>query len=411
MHDLIKKPLQAPRLLMQKSIDTSRNILSLQIVRVLRDLVNKLAVFLIPIYLFEVGANDPFWQFLPGTDLQKGLLLIALFYLVQRVIILIFSIPISKMILALGYQRVLSIGIVVNAIFLLLLYQSVHPGILLMGAAAAYGLSIVIFWPSYYSLLTRFAQKRHLGGNMGMIQVLVQLASVLTPALGGLLVVTYGYKALMIFGIVLLLAVIAVIYQLKLPREKDEVSWQEFREWLQDRTFVRLATAYAGRYFNDAAILLWPLFVFLLLGSIEKVGFLYSVSLFAALLISFSIGVYLDKNKTRKPFFASGGLLSLIWIARMQVWNFWQVAILDSLDRLTANFHWLYFDVKSMKRGKGSQALSFFVYREMIFSLAAILFWLIIALIFWLVPNPWSALFALAAIGVIMSLLIKEHRT
>ena len=42
-------------------------------------------------------------------------------------------------------------------------------------------------------------------------------------------------------------------------------------------------------------------------------------------------------------------------------------------------------------------------------SVAAILFWLTVGGLFLIFPDPWLALFTLAAIGVLMGLLVKEH--
>ncbi len=120
--------------------------------------------------------------------------------------------------------------------------------------------------------------------------------------------------------------------------------------------------------------------------------------------------MYLAKQHNRKPFFLSGGLLSALWFVRTAVVGIWSIAIVDMLDKLTANFHWLYYDMQFMRRGKGSQALSYFVYREMVMSAGAIVFWLLFAAIFLLLPLGWYTLFIVAAVGVLFSVLVQDNK-
>ena len=60
-------------------IDKSKNLSLLYGVRVTRNLVSKLTMFFLPIYLYQHGSSDLFWQFLPGSELQKGVLLLVFF--------------------------------------------------------------------------------------------------------------------------------------------------------------------------------------------------------------------------------------------------------------------------------------------------------------------------------------------
>ena len=91
--------------------------------------------------------------------------------------------------------------------------------------------------------------------------------------------------------------------------------------------------------------------------------------------------------------------------------NIWSIAILNAFDKLTASFHWLFFDRSWLLRGKGREALSYFTYREIIYSLAAVFFWLIVASLFYFFIFAWKTLFIIAAVGVLLTLLIKEHHT
>ena len=189
---------------------------------------------------------------------------------------------------------------------------------------------------------------------------------------------------------------------------RDVVSFKEFRGWLREKQFKKLTLSIAGRYINDAALFVWPLYVFIFLGSVDKVGYLYTISLFIAMMFTFFISVYIDHTKSRKPFFLSGGILSVLWLLRTQFLSILSIALIDVVERLTSNFHWLFFDMLLMKRGKGSNALSYFVYREIVLNVTAIAFWVIFAG-FFMLNWGWNSLFLFAAVGVILSLLMKDR--
>jgi len=91
--------------------------------------------------------------------------------------------------------------------------------------------------------------------------------------------------------------------------------------------------------------------------------------------------------------------------------NIWSITILNAFDKLTASFHWLFFDRSWILRGKGREALSYFTYRQMIYSFSAIIFWLTVAFLFYFFVFAWRSLFIIAALGVLLTLLIKEHHT
>lgn len=390
--------------------DSSQRLNTLYAIRVARDLVYKLAFFFLPIYLYQHGSKDSFWHFLPGGELQRGILLLAIFYFIHRLTVFLSAIPIGKFQVKIGYKKSLLIGFSLYAVFLSTLYASEQPGWVLLIGAVINGLETNFFWNSFYPLISKFTRKQHMGQNLGLVQFLLQVAQALAPALGGVLIVAFGFQSLFMVGLIGVLTAIIFTLQLELSKEYDRVSWHELKDWLEEASFVRLVSSQAGRYINDASVNLWPLYVFLILGAVDRVGYLYTLSLFLAMILSFLVGFYIDHKKNKRPYFVSGGMLTVLWLLRTQVFSVWQIVVVDTFEKITGSFHWLFFDATSIKRGKGGQALSYFVYREMIMSLFAMLFWVVIGAVFLFVSNPWTGLFLVAAVGVMMSLAVKEQR-
>jgi len=239
------------------------------------------------------------------------------------------------------------------------------------------------------------------------LRFLLQLVAVISPAVAGLISLRLGFEVLFLVGLVGTLGGLIVVMMMDLKTDSVLPRWQEFLSWLKEKRYQRLVVSFAGRYISDTVIYLWPLYVFFLLKETSKVGYLYTLSLFLAMMVTMFTSFVIDKLKDRKAFDISGGLLSLTWLARTQVASVVGIALVDTVNQLISNFHWLYYDMILFKRGKGRKAHAYFVYYEVIMAVVGIIFWLIFMGIF-LVMDQWHGLFVLGAIGVLMSLLIRD---
>lgn len=386
-----------------------QDLQSIYAIRLVRELVNKLLIFFLPLYFFNLQL--PFLQGLDLSPLQIGIISVALFYFVDELSSTLSAIPVSQLLLKFGIQHGFLLGHLSYALFVLVLYLSKLNPYWAFVAMVIDGIQMSFFWNSYHYALSKRTHPQRMGSNLGFVNFFINLMAMIAPALGGLIIGQLGYSIAFLCGIVIILT--GVIFSLLLSGQsiKDKISWKEFFSWLSEPGFRRLALSFGGRYFNDAIITLWPLYIFLLLGTAERVGLLYSLSLLAAMLISYLIGPILDKrNHSRRPFFFSGGLLSFLWLLRAGALNFWSIAIVDTVYKLTGSFHWLVFERAWMLRGKGSQALSFFVYRQVLRGLFALPFWAGVALLFLFFGQAWFWLFIIAGVGVLLTLLVKEHK-
>lgn len=376
-----------------------------------RQIATNLSFFYLPLFLFEQAQHFSWWGW-SLNDIQKGMIVIAAFYLTERLIGAVFSLVQAQFSIKIGHDWSMVLGTFSYIGFLICFAQASSSVWLMVAGAILAGLQLVFYWPSYNTLITRLSYKNHMGRSLGGFIFLQNMASMLSPTVGGLVILFLGYDYLFYISVVFLLISLIGLFQLDLQMEKDEVSIKEYLEWMKEKSFVKLSASQSGRYFYDASITLWPLYVYLLLGNVEKVGYIYSLSIFLAMIVGLLAGYALDKKrqKTRKPFYLSGGFLSTLSIMRMVVGTVWGVVIVDACSRVVANFHWLFNDRILHTRGKGSQEFSYFVYYALNRALGATLFWLVLLLFFFLVPIGWIGLFMLGSLGVLLSLMIQEVR-
>lgn len=268
----------------------------------------------------------------------------------------------------------------------------------------------MLMWSSFHTIFSKNAHQTRMGRDLGFMQVLLNLIWMVAPALSGMVIFLFGYEILFSVGLGLVGVIIIIATFLDIPHERDEINFKELMFWINERKFLKLGASIAGKTLYDVGIFVWPLYVFLLLGNTERVGILYSLSFLLSIVLSLFIGARLDSHDHKRPFYVSGGLLSILWIIRSQIYNFWSIAIVDSFDKITGNFHWLFFDRMMVSRGKGREAFSYFMYREMIISLTVVIFWSVFAMMFLIWPLEWKGLFGMAAVGVLMSMMIsKKH--
>ncbi|MEN8253772.1 MAG: MFS transporter [Patescibacteria group bacterium] len=388
--------------------DNSRNLRILYLIRINKDLVKKLSYFFFPVFLFNIGKDFDLFRQFNLSDLQRGMLFIPIYYLVTRILILFTSIPISKLISILGQRKSLIIAHTLQIITTFCFWMMIHNPYFVFLAAVVNSFQAPFFWSSYHTILSSHAMKSHMGQDLGLLQFLLQIIQAVSPAIAGLIFFQLGYEPLFVIAIILNLIGMFVSLYLEPKSIKHGPSWQEFFSWMKEKQYRLLSVSMMGRHIHEVMLLLWPLYVLFILGSVDKVGYLYTLSLFLAMTFSFFIGIYIDHHKSRKPFVTSGGLLSIIWLLRSQVTTAMGVAVADLIDRLTANFHWLFFDSLLFKRSKGKKSLSYFTYREMIISVSEVFIWSTFITVFSISDN-WTVLFIAASTGVLMSLLMKER--
>lgn len=384
----------------------SRDLKLLYYDRVIRDLVNKLVFFFFPIYMFELGQAILTDRFaLPSW--QAGISMLAGFYILYRALVVLLVIPIGRLTTKIGYQRALIYGYLVRMISFVFFFLSVkHPEILGVSVILE-AIQVSLYWPAYHTLIAKNTVKKKMGSQLGVAQVLLLLAGVMAPAISGFLNTELGFQFIFFVGLVGTAASLCVVLLLGQKPDSDAVSWPELFSWLKERRYERFTIAISGRYIYDTILYLWPLYLFILFGTIERVGFIASIALFLALVVTVMATVGLDKARKPTSFRLSGTTIALTWLFRTQVFSMWGIALADAVDKISSNYHWLSFDMTWYKRGKGSQAHSYFVYHELLQSLALVAIWLVVLLIL-LTTGSWQTLFVIAGVGTLLTLMLRE---
>jgi len=131
--------------------------------------------------------------------------------------------------------------------------------------------------------------------------------------------------------------------------------------------------------------------------------------LFLSLVLTYLAGWFVDHKKGKRMFVASGAVISISWIMRLFVRGIWDILGVEFLEKLAGSVYSPCYDSFLCRRAKGRAVLAFYVYKEVLLSVSAVILWVLV-FGFFLLPVAWESVFILGAIGVILSLLLDGHK-
>src|SRR3989344_2876836 len=133
------------------------------VAKLLRTLGVEFNTFFLPIFLYQIGAK---LMLFPKTEFQNGLILIGLFYLIERIGVGLSSIWVGKLTSKLGFQKAIAISQVLFVVMLTLFaLVKTYPWLLLIILLIEF-VRLPLFWCSYYALFSGVAQYKHMGESV-----------------------------------------------------------------------------------------------------------------------------------------------------------------------------------------------------------------------------------------------------
>ncbi|MCH7604751.1 MFS transporter [Patescibacteria group bacterium] len=257
-------------------------------------------------------------------------------------------------------------------------------------AIVAAAIGMALFWPAFHIDFTRFSSQDNRGREASRINVATLFPTVLSPAIGGLILAALGFPALFVIVAVLLLASsIPLLY----TREHQEVYTDSYEKaW--GRIFKKENRKTSIGLFSEGTELLinfyiWPLFLFTLAISFTKMGGITSFALVASSLFMLYAGRISDTKD--RPWLLNVGAVwtSMAWVLKYFVTGTFDALLAQTIygiSRAAARVpFWTFFYEKAA--AKGSEADEFIVYREIVVNIGRFFFFGLLALVFFLFPQ------------------------
>jgi len=369
-----------------------------------RSIAGGLLGIFVPVYIFLLAKER--WGSVRGA-----ILFIGIYVVIQRLVIIFSAIKMGELLGRLGFRRSILIASFLEVIGYLFLIRagSFFAWLWLLPFVTA--LSIKLYWLPRHSLLAEDEKDRVMGRSLGWLNLIERGAGILGPFAGGVIATIFGFTWL--FGIGLVLMIFSAIPMFFMPHHDhdDGISWKEFFVWIKEKKHRWFVLSFVGRGLDDTVgVWVWPLFVFAVVGSLEYLGGVTSAVLLLSMLAIFLASTWFDKKKNRKLIGLAIILTAVTRFVRGLAGSLMGIFALDSVNRVASPFFWLGVDRITYITAKHEEPFSFFVYREMIYSLGRMISALVLILCAGL-ANFWIVMWAVAALGIMLNMgMVRERR-
>jgi len=359
--------------------------------------------FFSPIYIFQLIVDMA-----DGGRNLKIAILGVLFYMLAFYLMKLLSFPLSENLsYKLGFKNVIALSVVPFLIFITSLLLA-ETNLFFLGLAALFGgIESALFWFGYHGLFIKCIDEHSFGFREGIVRGVGILTLVITPVLGSILVLTWGFWALFIVAAFFsLVSALIILFSPKIKPYRDVSMLKVFNLFKKN---PRPFAAYLG-YGGEATIygVIWPVFLILVLGDILSFGEVISGSILLAFLVTLIIGKWVDKAKGRSILTLGSLLSSLSWIFRMVARFPLFIVGVDGLYRITEQMLSIPMDVESYKKALSGWLSDALYFREISLSLGSVLA-LILSIILISLNLPLWSLFVVGFFGSLAPILMRKE--
>jgi len=181
--------------------------------------------------------------------------------------------------------------------------------------ASLVGIEIALYWMPMQGIFGRATGQKTVGSEISKMTFYSGLATAIAPFVGGVIAFFLNFQVLFVIGMALLaLSHIPLfwtkdIHPVSKFKMKDMLSYFKKHKWYLRATFMR-------SFERISSYIIWPIFTFLMLGSVVSVGAVGSlVALGGAIFIRF-VGYLTDKFNKKNILKIGVVLISIGWIVR-----------------------------------------------------------------------------------------------
>lgn len=271
---------------------------------------------------------------------------------------------------------------------------------------------MLLFNVGYHAHFTGAADGGHVGREVGMRYVVSSVAQLGAPALGGVLIASYGFPIAFAVGSAILLTSALPLLRATPHASAPGIHLPAIARALTDpaiRDFTWSGVGYAIA--ASVGRVIWPLALFASIGSIRRLGILVTVGFLVELLTTSMAGVLSDTRRRSFVLRATATASALVWVTRPFLagpLGFGGSHLLGNAITAALMVAWSsqYYDLARAHAAPGAFILS----REVLYHLArvALIPPLIVAAVFLPTSTFFSASFTAA--GVLTLFHLRSHR-
>lgn len=322
----------------------------------LRSIAISLIGIFIPLYLFQEK----------GLGLEKTLLFFVLYSVVFGI-----SMPLAATFSSrYGIRHSILIGIPLYLSFVAMLYFLPNAPLLIILASSCLGASQAFYWMGMHLAFHHASHPKHRGEEVGTRASVTVLSTLLGPFIGGILITWQGFEAVFSLAAILLFASGFLL----LRNKENYVSYHFSLKSVLDKKHWKDALFFVSRGTHIIADgVVWPLFIFFILGSYFSMGVVGSLMSLSSIILYWGIGRYSDHHANRRRIIRWSSFLdSILWFGMAFIHTIMQVFGITILTSIIRAVHESPTGALEYDKAKG-QVAAYFVNREIFICLGRIL--------------------------------------
>jgi MFS family permease len=234
-----------------------------------------------------------------------------------------------------GLKRSMYLGLLALALCLAFIFLSADYPPFLFLASPFWGISSGFYWFGWHSLLIGRGKRDSFGKEVGLANVATRILLLGSPLLGGVVIALFGYPALFLASLVLVLLSSLALVPFKGERIQYDVSLREVLRSISNNRkafFVYWGDSLAKAIYHLAI----PLYLFLIFGKELSLGGFFSLSMLLVALLNFAVGGWIDKRGKGGVVKVGAVLASFSWLGRFVARSIPLLLFLDVVDQATA---------------------------------------------------------------------------
>jgi MFS family permease len=329
-----------------------------------------------PIFLFQLAPKIPLINQVFPDDIRTGFFFVISFFLAERIAVLLLAPLVARLPISKNIRLALTVG--QGLIFLIVvLYTFVEAHLWILALLPILrALNLLWFWTSYYVLLASELDLEKVGREMGSLEVLSKIATLLGPLVGVLLVPFISFNG--VFWIGSLFFFLSVLSLLWLPtlHIRTVWKWSDFGEALQTSAGRKQMIGLGGTVWEEVAmIIFWPLFLYIFFQkNMVSAGYILTGATFTSFIFIYLSGWIFDHRKRKSHWeLGSGGILAGLWLLRGLAFQFPLFTIVtEIIDKVAGGVYFTLFTSLVILRIRANNAIVYAYNREIAFAFAQI---------------------------------------
>lgn len=280
----------------------NREVTSLYVMLAILSFAASLIGVFVPVFLYETGFA--IWE-------------ILLFYFLRSAWFLVLAVALIPVLKRISDKMMMSLSIPFLILFFLGLSRLDGPGFLFWALPACVALYMLLFWNGFHLDFSGSADEDKVGREVGMRNMFMMLANFAGPLAGGALIVAFGFSMTFVIGSMLLLLALVPLFFFPSRKMPEDMSWSRIWSYIKSPKTAAFRTSAIG-FANEkmATWIVWPLFVFIAIGSVEKFGALYSFGFLLAAVMTFLMGKMTDHGSGKRIMRIFVPFEALIWVLK-----------------------------------------------------------------------------------------------